>query len=528
MLRDHKDLPALVALACLSLLFRLPPLVNASGLNSDVAVVGLQARHLLAGEWYPFLWGSGYQSSVDAAVAAVFFAVLGAKPWVLIFSALCMHTLLTLLAYAMLVRATGDRFRAVSLTCMLVFTTAAVHSYAVNPPREASLLLVFVSLWASTRVQGSRRPERWSVLSLVSSGAACFADPYAMLMAPFCVLLVLGEVLVLHPSNARKLAIWSFVPALAVGLGPSFWLQHSAGATRGKMGLSLDVFAHNFELLLHTCGPWWLGLTTYAATEAMDYAPWHAPFAAKAVSIAGSVALCLLFGGSMAMVARTVIRAPATWKTSLSLRLSVAGMLGVWATLAAFLFSVMVMDHFSMRYLAAATLWLPFALLPVAARKTNEPSLPHAAFLPLLFAHLVATAMSGWVSFMPYVSGPLPVRAAMGSGDEERNLETLLAARGIASAMADYWASYRLTFLWEERVVVIPTHAAEDRYGPHRASYARALRTAYIHDARRSRESVAGAEANAALQGRICDRATTGPFTVFVVEPRAQASVPSP
>src|SRR5215510_2802496 len=54
------------ALAVLSVLFRIPPLLNARGVNSDAAVVGLQALHILQGEWSWFLWGAPYQASFDA------------------------------------------------------------------------------------------------------------------------------------------------------------------------------------------------------------------------------------------------------------------------------------------------------------------------------------------------------------------------------------------------------------------------------------------------------------------------------
>ena len=79
------------ALVALSYAFRWPALLNADSTNSDAAIVGLQAMHLLRGEWSPFLWGSGYQTSVDSAVAAGFFAVLGPTPRALMLSALTLH-----------------------------------------------------------------------------------------------------------------------------------------------------------------------------------------------------------------------------------------------------------------------------------------------------------------------------------------------------------------------------------------------------------------------------------------------------
>src|SRR5262245_16748016 len=94
--------PVLVIVA--SVAYRLPRLVSAGDLHSDAAVVGLQAAHFLRGEWSPLLWGSGYQTSVDSCVAAVFFALFGATPFALRLSTFVGFLLLTLLAYATLRR----------------------------------------------------------------------------------------------------------------------------------------------------------------------------------------------------------------------------------------------------------------------------------------------------------------------------------------------------------------------------------------------------------------------------------------
>src|SRR5205814_883440 len=95
---------AWAVLAVGSYLFRLPALLNARSTNSDAAVVGLQALHVLRGENAAFLWGSGYQTSADAYVAAAFFAVGGATPFVLMLSALSLHVIATALVFATLRR----------------------------------------------------------------------------------------------------------------------------------------------------------------------------------------------------------------------------------------------------------------------------------------------------------------------------------------------------------------------------------------------------------------------------------------
>jgi hypothetical protein len=55
--------------------------------------------------------------------------------------------------------------------------------------------------------------------------------------------------------------------------------------------------------------------------------------------------------------------------------------------------------------------------------------------------------------------------------------------------MADYWVSYRLTFLYREAIRVIPIHASEDRYSAYRDAFGHAGRVAYIFDPHRSRET---------------------------------------
>lgn len=51
--------------------------------NSDEAVVGLMARHILAGEWPVFFYGQAYMGSLDAYLVALGFMVFGQAVWVI-------------------------------------------------------------------------------------------------------------------------------------------------------------------------------------------------------------------------------------------------------------------------------------------------------------------------------------------------------------------------------------------------------------------------------------------------------------
>jgi hypothetical protein len=100
-------------------------------------------------------------------------------------------------------------------------------------------------------------------------------------------------------------------------------------------------------------------------------------------------------------------------------------------------------------------------------------------------------------------------------------LEELLRARGVTHAVADYWASYRLTFLWRERVIVVPKNPGEDRYRPYREALERAPRFAYIHDRGRSREQAADAEKELRARYGELETVRAGGHTAWIVGRRA-------
>jgi hypothetical protein len=99
--------------------------------------------------------------------------------------------------------------------------------------------------------------------------------------------------------------------------------------------------------------------------------------------------------------------------------------------------------------------------------------------------YLPVAAVGGWVAYAPYVDGPLPRLDARGQADEEMAVIEALRARGVTHAEAQYWLSYRLTFLSQEDPVVVPF--VGDRYPPYRQAFAAARRVAYIFHPREPR-----------------------------------------
>jgi hypothetical protein len=457
--------------------------------------------HLLRGERSPFLWGSGYQTSADSFVAAIFFAAAGPSPLALMLSALCLHVLSTWLVFQTL-RRRLDPWTSLVVTLPLVLAPASIHSYALYPPRQLSLTLAVAALWAidGAAARASARASGFLALGGLLFGLAVSADPYPLVLAP----IILGYALLVLLEQPWDHLPW-FGTATLAGFVPFGLLHQAARGKSGPLGLTTNVLRHNWDLLVRECLPWALSYKVYFARHVMDYLPWDAPALVQIVQLMGAFVVAAIVGIGLAVVFRTSV----PWSER---RLGFLGALTFPVAIGAFLVSVMVMDHFSMRYLAVLTLMLPIASLPAAELLGGK------RFALLLAPHLVASALCGWVGYGSFVRGVVPVRADAAERRDDDALASLLDARGIRYAEADYWVSYRLTFLFRERFIVVPKNVDEDRYAPYRNAFDSAPSFAYVFDPDRSRESLADAESALTRTNAHVEKVAMGSRTVLLVD----------
>lgn len=503
-------------LVLLSFAFRMPALLNARSTNSDAAVVGLQAMHILRGEHAAYLWGSGYQTAADSYVAAAFFAVLGPSPLALMLSSLVLHVIATSFMFATVLRRTGP-WLAFVLTLPLIFAPASVHTYALYPPRQLSITLALVALWSidGAGEQPAERARAWLVGGGLLYGLALAADPYPLVLAP----IALGYVVAVSwgpgdswGQNLRTVLSRgaSFVGAFIIGIIPLLKLRFSGSANDGPLGLSLGVLKHNAGILWRDCLPWALSYRAYTARDPSHYVPWDAPVYVQAVQLASAFVIAAIVIAALGAVRDKTLSWPVR-------RAGFMGASGWIVTIAGFLVSVMVMDQFSMRYLAMLTLLLPLAALP-AARMLRV-----WRFAAVLAPHLISAAICGWLGYGPFVRGFLPVAELPEIRDDYALLDSL-KAHGVTYAEADYWAAYRLTLLFNEELIVVPNNAHEDRYAPYRRAFEAAPVFAYVYDRGRSREDLATTEHDLVTQNARVEKADIGALTVFVVTRKSQSA----
>jgi hypothetical protein len=504
-LRQGDSVVAMTLLAA-SVLQSLPPLLNAEGTQSDAAIVGLQAMHLLRGEASWFLWGSGYQTSVDSWIAAGFFRLFGVTPLVLMLSSFVGYLALLGFAYATMRRRFAP-WSAALLVSPLVLMAPPVHIYAFYPPRQASLTLVFAAFWLLDGATRARTSVRRAAFGGAVAGLACFADPYALLFLPAFVLLLLYLARDARVEQTGRRRLFAGFAGLGVGLVPFWVLSHSQGASHGVFQFDPGSVHRHVRLLLDECLPYLLGTDVQRFVPGAGIVRWQAPPFFHRLSIFGACSLvaAIVIGGLAAVYRRDARDAR---------RLGAAGAVMLPVTLGAFSLSVMAMDRLSARYLVAIVLMAPFALAPVLRISGRR------VVFTMLAPYLVSIAVAGWLGYGDNVDGA-HIRLENGRAEDERALAQLLHARGLRYGLADYWVAYRLTFLFHEDSILVPWHAHLDRYPPYRRAEEAERTVAYVYDPLWSKEDL-GFRKSELLQGTggfepSIEQLRAGRYTVLVL-----------
>ena len=450
---------------------RLPALINARGVNSDAAVVGLQAMHILRGEWSWFLWGAGYQASFDAVLVAAAFAITGPSALTLMAVPLIGHLVLVGLTYDAVRRAIGPavgRAGAVLACLPLVFAPQSVNGVALYAPRQWSITAAILAVWLAARSvtdQTGRWGPAWLAGSGLVAGFAVYLDLFTLQLMPAVGVFALWWALA---APHRMWRVAALLLGTAAGVAVIAWSRAQPVADGTKAGLDLARLPANWTLLTEVCLPYLLGVKVYVQDPVtLGHVPWGTPGWLQVVQWAGALGFLAAAGWAAVAVLRRTGPAPVR-------RLGALGLLGSGASIAGFLVSTMPADLLSARYLAPIIWLVPFTLAPAVY------ALGVRAFAVAVVPFAVAVGLGGWIAFNSYVQGPLPVRDPRGVAVEEAALAGALRAEGVRYATAQYWLAYRLTFLFDEDPVVVPLDPREDRYRPYRDGVAAASVVAYV------------------------------------------------
>lgn len=501
---------------------RLPFLLRGEWIfDSDEAVEGLMARHVLLGEFPVYFWGQGHKGVPEIYISGGLFAVFGSS--VILLKAV---TLAVFSAYVglnfVLLRRLYEPGIAVASTLLLIACPPALVLWSLSANAEiawtllfGTLLLLSLMTWERTR---SRRAE--AAFALVVGSAWWIHQSIIYYLLPITLILVLRSEAWRRQRSFRAVRTAVRAERYARPTAVILWLL----TTVGLLYVGLSVVAFLTGGLDIRIGSWKVGahhpqklavlgvvvLLVRAAGDLVSNP--SRPVALKRLALPAVIfavgyspaLLYAIFSGSSGpplgrMNASDLVRALPVlafdivpilvgFKSPSAERLPLSSVLACPLVLALFLYVWSRRQAFACIVLARAgrhalpqsffpafLLSVPLVFLLTGVYKDLQS---YRYLVPVLAGLPVAITIGARAipHRMRYAS-PLIIGSVIGVFATQQILwyEALrtdasptamiecLEARRIRGGYADYWTSYRLTFLARERLVIAPTSGV-DRY----------------------------------------------------------------
>lgn len=431
--------------------------------ESDEAIVGLMARHILyRGEHPLFYYGQSYLGPLEAASAAVSFALFGPTVTSLRLAPALYSIVFIVLSERFARRAFGvaaagaaSIYLALGPLFLLTWSVKARGGYA------EVIALGQALLWLSLTI-GEGKPARgwrWAIFGGVA-GLAVWTDPLAVVyLAPAALYLLLrlrDRLLSLGPVQAMAGFLVTAWPLLLFNIRSHGQTLHELVNPNVSQPLALETLRHNLSLVTRESLPIVLGffqassnLPAFAAARAAS--PWSA-VVTTAVALVLMLVLAVLF-------LRSIPR-------SIRARAQPSDLL-VWVgacTIALFCLSqVDVLYVTEPRYLLPLYSLVPLAGAFWARIWSSQRTVALAAALGIL-----ALNVGSILSFAPALAAPRLEGKVIDAGDT--GLVTFLDAHDVHAIYADYWIGYPIVFQSQERIAASvidgDLHMGFNRYLP--------------------------------------------------------------
>jgi hypothetical protein len=480
-----------------------PIFIGKQGVNSDTAVVALQATHMLRGEFALTVWGAPYQGFDYPLIYAVAFRIVGPSPLVLL-----AVPFLFVVAIGYLIMGALSRYlplwSAAMLQVLAVISPQALSVFCFGF-RWFGVLPAILSVYLFDGAATSRRPRAWMFAAALLVWVTIFTDLYFLQMLP--ALLLFGALCCFDRNQngterGERGQIASLAAGTVLGLLAVRLARWKADASSSRAELSTLYLSKNASLLWHRCLPFTLGMKTYCADGFLMPKPWDAlpVFAAIQVLVGIGLLIAVALAGWWCFSRQT------PWKLR---RLAIFALITALSSIGGFLASPFPVDIWSARYLFPIMLTLPFSVASVVRGWPQRWIV--IAILPFVFT----AGISGWKTFGDFSDGP--VRGDFHSLQADASaVEALLNSHHLKVAVSTYWTAYRLTYLLRERVLIVPATRVTNRYAPYFQALGDRGHAARIIDLDNPEDHFAEATYQRAVAQNTFEKLQCGRFEVFL------------
>jgi 4-amino-4-deoxy-L-arabinose transferase-like glycosyltransferase len=449
--------------------------------NSDEAVVGLMARHILrAGERPTFFYGQAYMGSLDAWLVAGAFALLGESVTAIRVAQATLFAGTLVMTYLLARRCAlsewGARVAALLMALppvmVTLYTTVSLGGYG------ETLLLGTTALALALRLAGDyalyplrERLVAWMALGLVGGLAFWVLGQAAVYLLPAAILLAWR----LRAGAYRRWRAWRgvVVAAIAFVAASSPWwlydLSHQHAALYALMSPSAP--GPGTSLVDRAVGLVLLGLPALCGLRF----PWRPDYLPLPV-----VFPALVFYLAVAVYAARPSRVEHRTAGRTLLLLMVAVFVVV------FVISRFGLDATGRYLLPLAAPLVIFTAMLLEAMRTFRPWLATSALVAIVAFNLWGAGVAA--------TSPDKITTQFGpatrfDNSADKALVDFLLAHGGQRGYANYWVSFRLAFESGEEIILAPllpyrenlrVAASDNRYPQYTEAVARAERVVYV------------------------------------------------
>lgn len=449
--------------------------------NSDEAIVGLMARHILRGEWSTFFYGQAYMGSLDAVLVAIGFRLFGVQVAViravqiLLASATIVTTMM--LAYrlrpGLIAPVIAGSLIALGPVNVTLYTTVSLGGYG-----EALLLGNVILLLAVVAARGAGSTWRfllWGIAAGIGFWAFGLTLVYTLPAAALLFVTILRW-------PRRQAAIVAASATLGIVLGAIPWVTY---AVRNGMGTLLAEMAGS--AIAGASGPSWLAalpahflnLLLFGITVVVGIRP---PWGM--VWLGGPLApLALAFWGGVVV---WVVRRHEIERDAARISWLLKGV--VITTIAGFILTPFGADPSGRYFLPIAA---PMAVFGAAVLLDLRPRLRPAVWATLI---AVPLAFHLWGNIQAALQMPPGMTTQFDAVTQidhshDRELIEFLVAHGETRGYSNYWVAYPIAFLSQEQLIFVPRlpyhpdlryTSRDDRYPAYDDLVAASPRVAFI------------------------------------------------
>lgn len=226
-----KKVISIVILLIFHFLFRFLLLsINAFPFNSDEAIVGLMAKHILDGENFIYFYGQSYMGSLDAYLVALGFLLFGEKIWVIRLSQVVLYGLVIIFSYLFVDTSFKNKRIAFISSLFLVFPSVNVVLYttvSLGGYGEALLVGVVSFYIAALIVKGIENHKKINYVYLgilgFLLGVGLYVNPISLTMIIPAFVFVVWNILRLNKSKTKLFVHLLFFLILFLLGSALFW-----------------------------------------------------------------------------------------------------------------------------------------------------------------------------------------------------------------------------------------------------------------------------------------------------------------